>query len=294
MKNNYTLQRKVLLLLLLMTSGVAKAQNSWFFPMVFRDATGISDTLWFIQNNDATIGLDEQFGEGQCEIDTSMFGVFFIIGNIPSKVLAFPSNIDFDEEYVFATKWEFPVTISWDKTLFDETIGGLPPIQEAMLLNRYSDGHDLYGNIVFDDPGWFILGIDSTGPQPPFDENDEEAWNEFYGMGYASDFFPMAVTLSRNLLGIEESIMERGLQMEVFPNPAKDELTITFFAPKLGNFSICLFDTMGKRLKVLARERFSSGKHRVQACLSDIPKGCYLIGIEDSDLNIKYVQLIRN
>lgn len=293
MKNNYTLQRKVLLLLLLMTSGVAKAQNSWFFPMVFRDATGISDTLWFVQNDNATIGLDEQFGEGQCEVDTSMFGVFFIIENTPSKVLAIPFSDDF-EEYVFATKWEFPITISWDKTLFDETIGGFPPIQDAKLLNRYSDNYDLYGNMVFDDPGWFILGIDSTGPQPPFDENDEDAWDEFYEMGYASTFFPMEVTLSRDILGVEESKMESGLQMEIFPIPAKDQLTITFLAQKPGIFNICLFDAMGKKLKVLSREWFSSGKHCVQVCLSDIREGCYLIGLEDSCLNIKYVQLIKH
>lgn len=284
---------KVFLLPLLAVMGVTNAQTSWVFPMVFQDATGMSDTLWFIQNNNATIGIDVQFGEGQCEIDTSRFGVFFIIENIPSKVLSIPFSVDF-EEYIFATKWEFPITISWNKSLFYETIGGIPPIQDARLLNSYSEDYDLYGNMVFDDPGWFILGIDFTGPQPPFDENNVEAWDEFYRTGYASEFFPMAVTLSRDLHGVGEIKMEGGLQMEVFPNPAKDQLTITFLAPKSGNFNICLFDTMGKKLKVLSRERFSSGKHHVQVCLSDFPEGRYLIGLEDSDLNIKYLQLIKH
>jgi hypothetical protein len=270
MKNNYTLQRKVLLLLLLMTSGVAKAQNSWFFPMVFRDATGISDTLWFVQNDNATIGLDEQFGEGQCEVDTSMFGVFFIIENTPSKVLAIPFSDDF-EEYVFATKWEFPITISWDKTLFDETIGGFPPIQDAKLLNRYSDNYDLYGNMVFDDPGWFILGIDSTGPQPPFDENDEDAWDEFYEMGYASTFFPMEVTLSRDILGVEESKMESGLQMEIFPIPAKDKVVIEGIEAA----EVQVYNALGQMVKKVR------GTNEID--LSGLVEGVYLLRITDVD-----------
>lgn len=292
MKTLIKTNRITLLLLFLVTTVAGNAQNTWTFPMIFHDATGVSDTIWFIQNNNATIDIDEQFGEGQCEIDTSRFCVYFMIGNIPSKVIAVPYNYDFVAKMVFATKWEFPITISWDKTLFNDTMGGYAPIQTALLLNSYSDGHDLLGNIIFDNAGWFILGADSTGPQPPFDENDETAWEEFFMMGYATSFFPMSVTLSRNPVGIEETELV-DTQIKVSPNPAMDQITISFLTINPGYVEMNLYDTMGKKLKVSYREWLSWGEHQVQMSLSGVSNGDYLLEFVKDHKSIKYLHFIK-
>ena len=107
-----------------------------------------------------------------------------------------------------------------------------------------------------------------------FDENDEEAWNEVYGMGYASDFFPMAVTLSRNLLGIEESIMESGLQMEVFPNPAKDRVVIEGIEAA----EVQIFNTIGQCVAS------ATGKGEPFTIdISNLPTGVYFVNVTDGE-----------
>lgn len=224
---NLTSKKSWFLLVLLFIAGVANAQNNWTFPMVFTIGSGVSDTLWFIQDDNATLDVDEEFGEGQFDINPDVFQVYFRLDNgMLSKVIAIPFTTNFTNILVRAINWDFPVTVSWDKELFDTIVGDYPPIMYASLENSYSAEHDLEGHLLWDYYGWFILGLETTGPQPPYDEHDEQNWSWFNTM-YAGCYFPMEVNLLRQHNSIIENVGE-SLSFDVYPNPTKDNVYIEF------------------------------------------------------------------
>ena len=226
MKTN-ALKTTVLALLLLSLCEIASSQNRWEFPMIFTDKFGVSDTVWFIQREDSklennTINVIE---ERYC-LDDESFQVYFRRSGDTlwkSKTRLFTN--DFNNIGVYATQSNFPITISWNSRLFDTIIGDYPPIVRAKIENEYTWSHTLEGWEIVDYYGWYILGLDTTGPQPPYDENDLQHWNWFYEM-YADHFFPICITLRRHYSDVPENNEETSF-CSVYPNPAQSIVTIS-------------------------------------------------------------------
>ena len=226
MKTN-ALKTTVLALLLLSLCEIASSQNRWEFPMIFTDKFGVSDTVWFIQREDSklennTINVIE---ERYC-LDDESFQVYFRRSGDTlwkSKTRLFTN--DFNNIGVYATQSNFPITISWNSRLFDTIIGDYPPIVRAKIENEYTWSHTLEGWEIVDYYGWYILGLDTTGPQPPYDENDLQHWNWFYEM-YADHFFPICITLRRHYSDVPENNEETSF-CSIYPNPAQSIVTIS-------------------------------------------------------------------
>ena len=273
---NITSKKSWFLLVLLFIAGVANAQNNWTFPMVFTIGSGVSDTLWFIQDDNATLDVDEEFGEGQFDINPDVFQVYFRLDNgMLSKVIAIPFTTNFTNILVRAINWDFPVTVSWDKELFDTIVGDYPPIMYASLENSYSAEHDLEGHLLWDYYGWFILGLETTGPQPPYDEHDEQNWSWFNTM-YAGCYFPMEVNLLRQHNSIIENVGEF-LSFDVYPNPAKDIVHIEF-SPDV-NCRAAEIYTMDGRLV----ETCHGASLQTTIDISSLNSGVYMLKLRMSD-----------
>lgn len=74
-------------------------------------------------------------------------------------------------------------------------------------------------------------------------------------------------------------------QVELFPNPTTGLATVTFTTNSDENVSVTVFDLSGKERMVLANEYLAKGTHRLQADLSKLAAGTYIIRIASASEN---------
>jgi len=66
-------------------------------------------------------------------------------------------------------------------------------------------------------------------------------------------------------------------QMSVYPNPAKDQATLTYALGKTRNLVIDLYDMQGKWIQNLSQGQQGEGFHKLNVNTSNLPAGMYLI-----------------
>ena len=255
----------LLALILLSLCEIANSQNRWEFPMIFTDKFGVSDTVWFIQIEDDIV-TEERY----C-LDDEGFQVYFRrTGDTlwKSKTRLFTN--DFNNIGVYATQSNFPITISWNRRLFDTIIGDNPPIVRAKIENEYTWSHDLEGYSCHDCYGWYVLGLNTTGPQPPYDENDLQNWNWFYGM-YADYFFPLGITLRRHYSDVPENNEETS-PYKVYPNPTNK--TLTLYGENISRIEI--LNALGQKVSEI-----ECCEDEITIDISSQPNGIYFLNITD-------------
>lgn len=76
-----------------------------------------------------------------------------------------------------------------------------------------------------------------------------------------------------------------GSNAELFPNPTNGLATVTFATTADENVSVVVFDLSGKERMVLANEYLAKGTHRLQADLSKLAAGTYIIRIASASEN---------
>lgn len=285
------LKNTLLALVILSLCEIANSQNRWEFPMIFTDKFGASDTVWFIQREDSKLENNIVTEERYC-LDDEGFQVYFRrTGDTLWKSKTHLFTNDFNNIRVYATQSNFPITISWNRRLFDTIIGNYPPIVRAKIENEYTWNHDLEGNSCHDCYGWYVLGLDTTGPQPPYDENDLQHWNWFYEM-FADYFFPLCITLRRHYWDVPENTDETNLY-SVYPNPANNMINITFKSECLQQVSITVCDITGRIIKSLYDDVVSAETKNMLFDISDLPNGCYILQItSDSEAQrLKFIKL---
>lgn len=74
-------------------------------------------------------------------------------------------------------------------------------------------------------------------------------------------------------------------QLELFPNPTSGLATVTFTTNSDEQVSVTVFDLSGKERMILADEYLAKGTHRLQADLSKLAAGTYLIRIASATEN---------
>ena len=276
MKTN-ALKTTVLALLFLSLYEMANSQNRWEFPMIFTDKFGVSDTVWFIQREDSklennTINVTE---ERYC-LDDEGFQVYFRrTGDTLWKSKTHLFTNDFEWEGIYATRLNFPITISWNGRMFDTIIVSNPPISFAKIENSYTGEHDLEGNLIYDYYGWYVLGLNTTGPQPPYDENDLQNWNWFYGM-YADYFFPLGITLRRHYSDVPENNEETSF-CSVYPNPVNDCIRIEL-SDNASCQSVSIYSIDGRLV-----ETFPETSPQTTIDISGLTTGIYIMKVRLSD-----------
>lgn len=105
----------------------------------------------------------------------------------------------------------------------------------------------------------------------------------FYGafkIGMSSkgnNVYLSSYTKAPNLSGLNEDAYANAIDFKTFPNPAIDQISVSFFQEKQSNISIQLFDIEGKLVKSFVAEQKKSGNFSETFLLEDIQKGTYFL-----------------
>ncbi len=75
-------------------------------------------------------------------------------------------------------------------------------------------------------------------------------------------------------------------ELQVYPNPIREKLTINYFLRNPGNVKISLYDLTGRLVKILANYYDVPGINKKIFKLSGIPNGIYFITIRTADLHV--------
>ncbi|MNY34096.1 hypothetical protein D3C86_1684110 [compost metagenome] len=104
----------------------------------------------------------------------------------------------------------------------------------------------------------------------------------FYGFNTCGGSTTIAVNLDENCPkvrpGITTSAVE-GSSIELYPNPTNGSALLTFSTNSDENVSVVLFDISGKQRMILNDGFLAKGTHRLEADLSKLTAGTYLIKI---------------
>jgi len=95
-------------------------------------------------------------------------------------------------------------------------------------------------------------------------------------------------------VGIDEKTTDNTLPVHVYPNPAKDNLKISFHIEKNKSVEIRLFDVMGKRVYSRTIENPGNGEGNISINTSFFPEGVYFLRVSSGNRNsVKKVVLTR-
>ena len=71
--------------------------------------------------------------------------------------------------------------------------------------------------------------------------------------------------------------------ISVYPNPAKDEATLSFSLQAQSNVQIQIVDGLGRTLNTIANETMNEGAHSVVINTSDLASGVYNVMIHTAE-----------
>ncbi len=80
----------------------------------------------------------------------------------------------------------------------------------------------------------------------------------------------------------EPLVAFRKLEFEAYPNPTVDQITVIWRSNKAGNYLIQLYDGMGRPVRKWSGTQMA-GKTQTDLTLGDLPKGHYIIRLDNED-----------
>jgi ligand-binding sensor domain-containing protein len=138
-----------------------------------------------------------------------------------------------------------------------------------------------HGLMEFDGDTWKNLRVDNSDIPTndiraiSMDENNN-IWIGTAGKGIVI-YNPAGIVLAvGNSINSENAI-------NVFPNPAKGEVTFSFNTGKAGNAELDLYDMLGKKVCTVFNEEVGVGKHEVKYNINKLPAGLYIWRIKLKD-----------
>ncbi|HAP60718.1 MAG TPA: hypothetical protein DCR93_14875, partial [Cytophagales bacterium] len=81
--------------------------------------------------------------------------------------------------------------------------------------------------------------------------------------------------------GMEASNMAAITELELYPNPATQQVNFSFFLAEGGQLRVTLLNLQGQQLGTLKDGYMAQGHHRVQFSIAKLPAGAYLIQVEE-------------
>jgi hypothetical protein len=247
--------------------GQPQLNADWPFYMAFEDATGATDTLWMLLDSASTYPWEIPgiYGETPIEPDTVDFQVWI---NHPLALQSgdiyntYIKTMEHDNigRPIYATNYEYPITVRWDTSLFTADIlyETGDPVNDAYIDNEY---------FFLNNNGWgsvYEMTLDNQAEMPAF----------FWG---SQEHFPIFVSLSRGPLDEDlgiDGVEEDGFS--IYPNPASDYIKLSF--PKVVTADVRIFNARGKL--VLSTTIAGSQK---QLNLGSLSSGLYFIELSDED-----------
>lgn len=85
-------------------------------------------------------------------------------------------------------------------------------------------------------------------------------------------------------VGIPQQAIPVGLN--IYPNPARDRMSIEFTQATTGNVIIEIYNLLGIKISEIYNGYLETGSQRIEANVADIPRGLYMVNIKSSNSNI--------
>jgi formylglycine-generating enzyme required for sulfatase activity len=80
--------------------------------------------------------------------------------------------------------------------------------------------------------------------------------------------------------GVRDNQLNTGLSLRNYPNPCKLSTTISFNLPKDGTVKLCIYNSLGKLVEILANERLSEGSHTFDWITGNHRDGIYFFSLQ--------------
>jgi len=94
------------------------------------------------------------------------------------------------------------------------------------------------------------------------------------------------ITESQNIYSIDDLKDPGGDRfLSCYPNPAGDEVTISFELPHEMDYQIALFDQMGKFQKQITSEINSTGPREIKVSMGNLATGVYFIWFQSKEIS---------
>lgn len=163
------------------------------------------------------------------------------------------------------------------------------------LLVSYEKNNDIYYNL-FDSEGRlivesaavcsypaderYVLNVTSNGEHIMF------LWTEISDVTVGSDVFGKIFTYD-DLTGIEEKTLPAEFSLaQNYPNPFNPSTTIKFSIANAGNYSLKIFDILGKEAGIIEEGYYKPGSYEVKFNASSLASGVYFYNLKSSDQNL--------
>ena len=91
----------------------------------------------------------------------------------------------------------------------------------------------------------------------------------------------------------QTKLTEGKLKTKIYPNPATNEVNLSFSIPEKGKLTIELFQANGILLKTISNEVIDAGSHQIDWNTSTLSSGIYFIRFT-SDNDTQTIKLIKN
>jgi hypothetical protein len=79
------------------------------------------------------------------------------------------------------------------------------------------------------------------------------------------------------VLGIAGTVIESGITLNVYPNPASSQITLSYNTDKAVKMEIEIRNIMGQVVKTIVKDIVSAGTYEISTSVSDFPAGVYTV-----------------
>lgn len=113
-------------------------------------------------------------------------------------------------------------------------------------------------------------------------------WSAAFGSTYNANLsiYPI-LTGDQVVASAVNELSNDGLSLSpAFPNPAKDEVNISFAMNQAGKADIALFDVTGKMVKTLSLGNLEAGSHSTVISVSDLNAGVYMYSLKANNAQL--------
>ncbi len=157
----------------------------------------------------------------------------------------------------------------------------VPDSMEFRIQMRVGDmSYSEYGN-MFPTPGLYYWGVSySFGVEHP------NQWNTYSEQKFLCNYTTGAVEKTTGVTGETPVIPSTCVLYQNYPNPFNPVTTIRFAVPQADNYTLTVYDLLGRAVAVLADARVTPGTHSAMWDASRFPSGVYYYRLDGGGYSI--------
>jgi hypothetical protein len=116
---------------------------------------------------------------------------------------------------------------------------------------------------------------------------------KFAGNTYSSDLTLTPTNGILQVLKMEGGIILNGNDMEVYPNPYQDEVTITFKVEETTNATLSVYDLVGRKLVTILDTQVPDGIYNYTKNLGELAPGVYIVKLSVENGTPSFERIIK-